>query len=110
MTERKGQVYMHSILAGTISEDDSGHVIFSYEGDYLTNPANPPVSLTLPLSKEPYVSPHMFPYFDGLIPEGWLLDLTARNWKVEPHDRMGLLLEACHDCIGAVSIRRIEGE
>lgn len=43
--------------------------------------------------------------FDGLIPEGWLLDVVSRNWKVDRNDRFGLLLIACRDSIGNVSIR-----
>jgi len=46
----------------------------------------------------------LFSFFDGLIPEGWLLDIAEKNWKLDPRDRMGLLLACCRDCIGAVSI------
>ncbi|NBV98183.1 MAG: hypothetical protein EBR67_01570 [Proteobacteria bacterium] len=46
----------------------------------------------------------LFPFFDGLIPEGWLLNIAERNWKLNPRDRMGLLMACCLDCIGAVSI------
>ena len=42
---------------------------------------------------------------DGLIPEGWLLDIVSRNWKIDPKDRFALLLVACKDPIGNVSIR-----
>ncbi|MCB0749827.1 MAG: HipA N-terminal domain-containing protein, partial [Ignavibacteriae bacterium] len=42
--------------------------------------------------------------FDGLIPEGWLLDIAHKNWKINPRDRMGLLLTTCRDCIGNISI------
>ena len=50
----------------------------------------------------------MFPFFDGLIPEGWLLDIAETNWKINQRDRMGLLLAFCKDCIGAVSIIPLE--
>lgn len=46
----------------------------------------------------------MLPFFDGLIPEGWLLEIAGKNWKLNARDRMGLLLACCRDCIGAVSI------
>jgi serine/threonine-protein kinase HipA len=46
----------------------------------------------------------LFPFFDGLIPEGWLLDIAQKNWKLNPRDRMGLLMACCKDCIGAVSV------
>jgi serine/threonine-protein kinase HipA len=49
----------------------------------------------------------MFPFFDGLIPEGWLLDVAEKSWKLNSRDRMGLLLACCKDCIGAVSVHPI---
>lgn len=69
-----------------------------------------PVSLTLPVREAPYSSNVLFPFFDGLIPEGWLLDIAEKNWKLNPRDRMGLLLACCKDCIGAVSVEAIEAE
>jgi serine/threonine-protein kinase HipA len=69
------------------------------------NSLNPdPISLTLPLKEQPYTSKILFPFFDGLIPEGWLLDIAQNNWKLNPRDRMGLLMACCKDCIGAVSV------
>jgi serine/threonine-protein kinase HipA len=62
------------------------------------------VSLTLPLRADLYESKTLFPFFDGLIPEGWLLDLAEKNWKINYRDRMGLLLVCCKDCIGGVSV------
>jgi serine/threonine-protein kinase HipA len=59
----------------------------------------------LPLSETPYVSKTLFPFFDGLIPEGWLLEVVSRNWKLDPQDRFGLLLVACRDGIGNVSVK-----
>lgn len=47
----------------------------------------------------------LFQFFDGLIPEGWLLGVVSRNWKIDTKDRFGLLLVACKDGIGNVSIR-----
>jgi serine/threonine-protein kinase HipA len=52
----------------------------------------------------------LFPFFDGLIPEGWLLDIAEKNWKLNPRDRMGLLLVCCKDCIGTVSVHSVAGE
>jgi serine/threonine-protein kinase HipA len=50
----------------------------------------------------------LFAFFDGLIPEGWLLDIAEKNWKINYKDRMGLLLTCCKDCIGAVSVEKNE--
>jgi len=49
----------------------------------------------------------LFPFYDGLIPEGWLLEIAQQNWKINRHDRMELLLTCCKDCLGAVSVERI---
>ena len=52
-----------------------------------------------------YLPKTLFSFFDGLIPEGWLLDVITRNWKMDRKDRFGLLLVSCRDAIGNVSIR-----
>lgn len=49
-------------------------------------------------------------FFEGLIPEGWLLDIASKSWKINTNDRMGLLLACCQNCIGAVSVEPIQGE
>jgi serine/threonine-protein kinase HipA len=94
---------MHDRLAGVIIEDDNGFH-FQYDEAYLREPDAQPVSLTLPLQVAEFVSSTMFPFFDGLIPEGWMLDIARAHWKLDPRDRMGLLLACCEDCIGAVSV------
>lgn len=101
--ERSGKVFYKKTEAGRIWQDEEGYN-FVYAHSYLSDPNAEPVSLTLPLRKEPYAQRTMIPFFDGLIPEGWLLEITVKNWKIDRSDRMGLLLTACKDCIGAVSI------
>ncbi len=100
---RKAKVFMHNELAGILTENEDGY-LFQYEKEYLQNLDSKPVSLTLPIREEPFLSRNMFPFFDGLIPEGWLLEIAEKNWKLDARDRMGLLLACCRDCIGAVSI------
>lgn len=101
---RKGEVYLFDRLAGMISEDSDGVFRFAYDAQYLAQSDAMPVSLTMPLTEELYESDRLFPFFDGLIPEGWLLDIAERSWKLNPRDRMGLLLSCCRKCIGAVSV------
>ncbi len=94
---------MHNNWAGVLIEDENGYH-FQYNEEYLNSNNPEPVSLLFPLQKEPYHSEVMFSFFDGLIPEGWLLEIAERNWKLDSRDRMGLLLKTCYDCVGAVSI------
>ena len=104
---RQAGVYVRDRFAGLIQETDEGYR-FSYDRDYLAEENAGAVSLTLPLQAEPYASHTLFPFFDGLIPEGWLLNVVSRNWKIDQKDRFGLLMVACHDCIGCVSIREVD--
>jgi serine/threonine-protein kinase HipA len=103
----QAKVYVHDVWAGVLTEDDAGFH-FQYRQEYLEKPEAEPVSLILPVSGETYHSTVLFPFFDGLIPEGWLLDIAQKNWKFDPRDRMQILLLTCHDCIGAVSIEPLE--
>ena len=100
---RTASIYYNDHLAGLLTETDDGYV-FLYHDDYLSSPNAEPISLTLPLSTKPYQSKVLFPFFDGLIPEGWLLDVAIRNTNISILDRMSLLLLCCKDCIGAVSV------
>jgi serine/threonine-protein kinase HipA len=102
---RQGDVFYKGVFAGRIYETEAGTYKFQYGQDYLGRKSSQAVSLTLPLQTKAHESTMMFPFFDGLIPEGWLLDLAVRNWKLDPKDRMGLLLEVCGDCIGAVHVK-----
>lgn len=100
---RSAYVYVRNIFAGILQETDAGYS-FAYDAVYLKRADASAVSLTLPLTEQTYTSKTLFPFFDGLIPEGWLLGIVSRNWKIDPKDRFGLLLVACKDCIGNVSI------
>lgn len=95
---RSAQIFVRDRLAGILSETDAG---------YLADPSTQAVSLTLPKQSEAHTSKTLFAFFDGLIPEGWLLNIVTQNWKLDAKDRFGLLLVACQDCIGAVSVREV---
>lgn len=99
---KQAAIYLYDRKAGLLTEDETGYT-FCYDADYLRLPDAEAVSLTLPLTEQIYRDKVLFPFFDGLIPEGWLLDIAEKNWKIDNRDRMSLLLACCKDCIGAVS-------
>ncbi len=99
----KGRVFYWDLLAGILSETDEGYE-FIYDDKYLKNDKARAISLTLPLQQEVYINKVLFSFFDGLIPEGWLLQIATDYWKVKPNDRFELLLLTCRDTIGAVTI------
>lgn len=100
---KKGLVYKKTTLAGFVWEDENSYS-FQYDEAYLQNPVYGSVSKTLPLRSQVFSDKNMLPFFDGLIPEGWLLQIAIDNWKLNARDRMTLLLTLCKDCIGDVSI------
>lgn len=102
---KKGFVYKKDVCVGTVWEDGKGYG-FQYDKIYLDAPKYGMVSRTLPLRPEPFIEKTMIPFFDGLIPEGWLLEIAVDNWKLNAKDRMGLLLALCEDCIGDIGIRK----
>ena len=104
---RRAEVRMFGDLAGILVEDDDGYS-FTYDAAYLGRPGAQPLSRILPLRAESYRDKRLFPFFDGLILEGWLLDIAEKTWKLDPGDRMGLLLACCRDCIGAASVTPVE--
>ena len=95
---RTAYVYVRNVYAGELCETDDGY-LFSYDSDYIESYGASAVSLTMPLYKQTYTSKTLFPFFDGLIPEGWMLQVVSRNWKINIQDRFGLLIVSCKDCI-----------
>lgn len=100
---KRAIVFIYDRRAGLLTEDETGFT-FKYDEAYLSSAGAEAVSLTLPLTAETYHDTVLFPFFDGLIPEGWLLDIAEKSWKISQRDRMSLLLACCKDCIGAVSV------
>lgn len=105
---KQANIYLGQYLAGVLTEDDRGYE-FRYLPEYLSMQDAEAISLTLPLTSKPYRDKFLFPFFDGLIPEGWLLDIAEQSWKISARDRFSLLLACCKDCIGNVSIVPING-
>lgn len=100
---KRAKVFVGEAFAGVLTEDDMGYG-FKYASEYLSSDEARAISLTLPLTDKPYKSNVLFPFFDGLIPEGWLLDIAEQSWKISARDRFSLLLACCKDCIGNVSV------
>jgi serine/threonine-protein kinase HipA len=103
MTPRQAIVRLDGQPVGTLTESGR-QVTFEYDAAWLARADAVPVSLTLPLRSAPYISDGLHPFFENLLPEGWLLDLTTTSLKIAKDDAFGLLIATCADCIGAVEI------
>ena len=104
---RQARIYYQDKVVGILTETDEGEYVFQYEEDYIENHPNDFITFSMPVSKFAYRDKRLFPFFEGLIPEGWLLDIASKSWKIKRDDRMGLLLACCKNCIGAVSVEPI---
>jgi serine/threonine-protein kinase HipA len=101
---RQAKIYYQDAEAGLLTENDDGTYRFEYREEYIRSFPDQFITFTMPVRQKLYTENRLFPFFEGLIPEGWLLDIASKSWKINPNDRMGLLLACCHNCIGAVSV------
>jgi HipA-like protein len=101
---RRGVVSLDGERVGVIEETPSGSQ-FRYDRAWVARKDALPISLTLPLREEAYESRGLLPFFENLLPEGWLLELSTAKLKISKDDAFGLLLATCADCIGAVEVR-----
>lgn len=100
---RKAKIFYKNHLCGELIEDDLEY-IFTYDSEYLKKVDAKPISLLLPLTNAPYHSNVLFPFFDGLIPEGYLEDVAIKKWNISYSDRFGILLKTGNNTIGAVKV------
>lgn len=109
---RSANIYYNQDLAGELVETNDGEFEFTYNEAYVEKHPNQFITFTMPVRKEVYKEKRLFPFFEGLIPEGWLLEIASKSWKINRNDRMGLLLVCCRNCIGAVSVipKEVEDE
>ena len=107
---RSANIYYKEAFAGKLTETNEGEYVFEYDDQYITDHPGEFITFTMPVANKPYIEKRLFPFFEGLIPEGWLLDIASKRWKINPNDRMELLLACCQNCIGAVSVIPIPEE
>lgn len=107
MNNDRAAVFHGQKLAGLLTKTGDGFE-FRYDRGYLSDPEAMPISLGMPLREEKYASKELFPFFDGLLPEGWLLDMICATAKIDPDDKFRLLLHTGGDPIGAVSVKPAE--
>ncbi len=100
---RRARISLDGLPVGMLEETPTG-TLFQYLEAWVVNPENPPISLTLPLRAAPYEAPGLLPFFENLLPEGWLLEIATQKLKIAKDDAFGLLLATCADCIGAVEV------
>ncbi|MFT5169541.1 MAG: serine/threonine-protein kinase HipA [Candidatus Omnitrophota bacterium] len=103
---RQAKVYYKKELAGVLKEIEGGYY-FQYDKDFIKK--NITISVTLPVQKEAFESEKLFSFFQGLLPEGWYLNIVSVTQQIDKNDLFGLLLLTTGvDTIGAVTVRRCD--
>ncbi len=98
---RVARVYLHGVLAGVLQERQAGRdYLFQYGEDY----QGPPVSLSLPLSAREHHFDVFPAFFEGLLPEGEMLEGLLRQYKIDRSDCFAQLIAVGRDTVGAVTI------
>ncbi|WP_336368295.1 HipA N-terminal domain-containing protein [Marinobacter sp. C2H3] len=99
-------VKFHNRLAGRLLRRGKLFT-FQYDPEFLAD-ASEPLSLSLPLQSEAFVSDELHGFFSGLISEGWLRRLQSFSQKIDETDELLLLVNNGRDLAGAVTIEPIE--
>ena len=98
---RQGKVFYNSIFAGIITETNDGEYTFSYDSSYIQKYPKQLITLSMPVSSKVYREKRLFPFFEGLIPEGWLLEIASDNWKINKKQALEKS-RACHKKINTL--------
>lgn len=100
---RKACVWVNGVKAGILEELENEQYQFTYDANY----HGAPVSLTMTLINKQYQFNKFPPFFEGLLPEGDLLEALLRKYKLDKNDYFGQLIKVGQDVVGAVTIEDI---
>jgi len=101
---KRANVFFNGIDAGILEERHRGkEYVFRYQDHY----DGEPVSLTMPVEQREYTYDRFPPFFEGLLPEGVMLDGLLRQLKIDRNDLLSQLLAVGKDMVGAVTVEEI---
>lgn len=100
---RIAEIFVNKVLAGRLTETDDRKYVFEYDIAY----TGIPVSLTMPLTQRVYHFDSFPPFFDGLLPEGPMLEGLLRQYKLDREDYMGQLLAVGNDMVGTITVKEV---
>jgi len=102
---KKARIFNNGIAAGELFELDQNRLYkFSYYPEYVGDP----VSLTIPLSRKLYEFDTFPPFFEGLLPEGIMLENLIRTAKIDTNDFFSQLVFVGGDLVGVITVEEIE--
>ena len=103
---RKAVVYAHGKRAGVLTEISPQEYMFTYDDDY----SGQAISLTMPVNEKGFGFDGFPPFFEGLLPEGIMLEGLLRISKIDQKDYFSQLMATGADLVGAVTVKPLEYE
>ncbi|MGE0631232.1 MAG: HipA N-terminal domain-containing protein [Pseudobdellovibrionaceae bacterium] len=100
------KVFFNNQHVGHLSKTSEGF-IFQYEKNFLESPNCFPIGYNFPLTDKPFISQTLFPFFEGLVSEGWLLKMQSQSLKIDERDFFSMLIENGQDLIGGIKVMKI---
>jgi serine/threonine-protein kinase HipA len=89
---------------GTLSLTEKRAFVFQYTDEWLDDPKALPLSIRLPLQKEPFPDEACRIFFANLLPEGAVRSLIARKFGLSESNDFMLLRAIGGECAGAISL------
>jgi HipA-like protein len=109
MNTRSANVYRNGELVGVLIRHNRNSYEFNYDDQWLADPEKPPLSLTMPKTKQTYKADHLFPFFFNLLSEGANRKLQAKQLKIDEMNYFDLLLATAQtDTIGAITVKPVD--
>jgi serine/threonine-protein kinase HipA len=93
---------MHGTPAGILEEIEAGK---KYRFTYFEGYGGPSISLTMPVGGREFVFDRFPPFFDGLLPEGLLLEGLLKQRKIDKFDCLSQLIAVGNELVGAVTVQ-----
>lgn len=109
MPTQRAEVLFNGKRVGELARK-GGAYFFRYDDEYVASQA-PPISLSLPKTRQLYVASYLFPFFSGLLAEGTNKSMQVRLLRLDDRDEFTRLLETAHtQTIGAVTVRELPAD
>ncbi len=99
---RRAEVSMHGMPAGILEEIETGR---KYRFTYIESYNGLSIALTMPVDGKEFVFDRFPPFFDGLLPEGLLLEGLLRQRKIDKFDYLSQLIAVGNELVGAVTVQ-----
>jgi serine/threonine-protein kinase HipA len=104
MNEGRLNVYFRDHLVGRLWLDERRRFVFEYDAGWLGQKGAIPLSLSLPIRREPYIDDSARPFFANLLPESEIRKVIARQLRISEENDFAILREIGGECAGAVSV------